>query len=159
MNEMKWKLIIPGKPQPWQRAKSRVGTSQAGKPFVITNTHPKNKKYQKLIKEAAAKEGVELWDGPVEILVYALFKRPSDMSRQKDPPGILRNIKEVGDVDNLLKNPMDALQGIAYTKDGQVSDAGVKKRYGEKGQQPFTEIHIIQLPKMPEPNKNILKLF
>lgn len=48
-----------------------------------------------------------------------------------------------GDVDNLAKLVMDALEGVAYANDSQIADLRIVKRYaGPDDSGPFTAIQL-----------------
>jgi Holliday junction resolvase RusA-like endonuclease len=69
----------------------------------------------------------------VSVFVEAVYKVPKSYSktkREKALGGSGENIP-AGDVDNLLKSVLDAMNGVVFVDDKQVVSATVTKRYGE----------------------------
>ena len=88
------------------------------------------------IKVCARAAGVELIEGPVELNVFCYFAPPKSWSKKKRKEilvdGGVRCQTNKPDSDNVLKLVSDALNGIAYEDDRQVSSASVVKAYGSE---------------------------
>jgi len=63
-------------------------------------------------------------EGEVKATIYFHFKRSKTSHKNKYP-------MPTGDVDNLSKSVLDALEGIAYNEDRQVTELVVKKGYSD----------------------------
>lgn len=64
--------------------------------------------------------------GPVKLTVTAWFSRPKSEIRKTKPMPIYPHIKKP-DADNVVKAVMDALNGLAWHDDAQVSSIVVEK--------------------------------
>lgn len=106
---------VMGTPQPWKRP-GRDGKGRRYDP---------NKGAKKQIRGYAMVSGLRVHDGPVDLDITAYF-RPTGKHQEGDR--FLH--KRRNDADNLAKNIMDALEGIAYHYDGQVELRAVRRRYG-----------------------------
>lgn len=73
-----------------------------------------------------------MMDGPVQITMRAVFAIPASWSERKKQRALLGEIRPTGrpDADNLLKTIADALNGIVYRDDSQITEAACSKRYG-----------------------------
>ena len=58
-----------------------------------------------------------------------IFKIPKSWSKKKKATAYME--VPVGDIDNLCKGVMDALEGIAFVNDRQVVEITARKMYGE----------------------------
>jgi len=88
--------------------------------------------FKRAVIAAAVKRFLKPLDGPVVVEITALFRRPQSHLtargelRRGAPAFPGRNL---GDVDNLAKGALDALNGIAWLDDAQVVDMRVAKRW------------------------------
>ena len=88
--------------------------------------------FKRAVIAAAGERFPRPLDGPVVVEITALFRRPpSHLTargelRKGAPTHPGRNL---GDVDNLAKGALDALNGIAWLDDAQVVDMRVAKRW------------------------------
>lgn len=83
------------------------------------------------IRAAAIAAGVEYIEkGPVWVHAEFILPRPKNVP--KDRCG---RPTTAPDLDKLLRSCFDALSGVAYRDDAQVSDAGVSKHYAAAGEQ------------------------
>ena len=82
------------------------------------------------------RSGLELIDGPLMVAVECVCTRPKTTKRSWP----------VGDVDNYLKGPLDALTRVgAWHDDDQVQIAYPTKRYAKPGEEPGVNIVIGRL--------------
>lgn len=128
-------LMIPGIPV----AKQRPRVTRRG----LTFTPAKTVHYETYIKEIFAINypNFEAFTGPVEINVRTYFPIPkgtSKKNRDAMEAGFIRRDKRP-DCDNLLKIVADALNGLAYGDDAQITSAKIEKFYSNR---PRVEVEI-----------------
>lgn len=113
------KIYLPVKPVP----ASRVKVTRWGSFYTKTYTDFRGECYHVLNK---IKSKYPANDSCYAIHIDFIHKRPMNPS----------NIYPVGDLDNLLKGPLDALVkcGIFLIDDIQIIDLSSKKRYQRKGE-------------------------
>lgn len=134
------RIVIPGSPRPLERHRSRVVHSGA-RSFVQT--------YESATSKAAKNEiaGHALYamraaghrtpiEGPLHLTLYFGIERPKSRPKSRPMPD------SKPDFDNLAKLACDALNGLVWLDDSQVTDCVVKKRYDVN---PRTEIVIRRL--------------
>lgn len=143
------KLTIEGEPCAWKRA-GQVAVMRNGQPVLDQRGRPVVRKYVDP-KEAdfrtrlqweyrAASHGV-FFEGAIELHVLAVTSLPKSAPkrlRERVAAGeLVPCTKMAKDWDNIGKLIGDALQGIAFPNDKQITDGHVRKRYGARA---FTEI-------------------
>ena len=139
-NRSKWRLReivkVAGEPQGKERPRFNRRT---GRVFTPKNTLA----YEGKIKWLTA---ALLIEGPVQVEIWAIFKRPKRLMRRADPEGLAFYEGRV-DLDNVIKAVNDGLQGRAFKNDRQVTDIHSFARYAEKAtpKQARTEILIYEL--------------
>ena len=132
-------LTVPGEPMGKQRPRwSRYG-SDPRQPHTPTKT----KNYEVYIKELFVQKypGFEPMNKPLKLLLAAYLTIPKSKSKKiKDLMGadVLRPTK-APDLDNCLKIVMDALQGLVFINDAQVTSIRAIKRWSHV---PRIEIEI-----------------
>lgn len=134
-------LIIPGRPQRWQRPENNKGGGRR-------NPHEAAKRVVRIMAEMAVISRVfkRIEAGPVNVQRVYVFQRPTrcptDVPAEVWATGgrVLR--PSTPDVDNLDKLVFDALNGIAYRDDAQVCCGEAVKAYAAKGEKPHTEVKI-----------------
>jgi Holliday junction resolvase RusA-like endonuclease len=123
-------------PQPRARVSTRGGFARA----YIPRQHPVHA-YRDGIAITAKTVGATVTENAVSVTILATFGRPkSHMNKlglKKTAPLLPRE-----DVDNLAKSVLDALTGVAWHDDKQVSCLHVSKQYGTAG---ATEVTIAEL--------------
>jgi Holliday junction resolvase RusA-like endonuclease len=128
------KFIVHGPPVAWQRARSNGRRRY---------TDPRVAAHKAAVALAARAAGVTPLDGPVGVTVAVVLARPQRLLAKRCPdapiPAPVRP-----DVDNYAKAVLDALNGIAYADDGQVTTLNVTKWYAERGGEPRTEVTLWQ---------------
>ncbi len=126
-------LRINVRPRAWARAAHVKGGGRA---------HKQNKAYQDQIRLAymAGNGGRrKTWtttSGPVAVEIDCYFR-----DRLKRGPAFMKQ----SDADNLAKNVLDALNGLAYDDDGRVCDLHVRKFFAEK------DLVVVRLRAVPRP--------
>lgn len=117
--------------------------ARTGKPrcrVVITSDNPNVKAWQETIAAAAQRAlgGVQLEiTGAFEIEGRFFFCRPKSHKKSDQSPHIVRP-----DGDKLLRAACDALKGIVYKDDSQITDHIARKRYAAPGTPARAEITI-----------------
>lgn len=116
-------FVIPGSPVPWARA---VPGAEAGR----MHTRPRQRAFKKTVGEycriAMLQAGLRLpFAGAVALGVRVHLEPPA--SWQKDAAKwrkvfVGARCLERPDLDNWLKLPMDAMNGLAWTDDAQVAE-------------------------------------
>lgn len=139
---------IPGAPI----AKARPRFTKNGH----TYTPDKTRAYEEIVRVWAirAMHGKKMLTGPISLSVTAFFPIPKYFTkaiREKAMAGKLLHQKKP-DWDNVGKIVSDALNGLVYTDDAQVSHAIVEKRYSDK---PRVELVIKQLADMERKQNGI----
>lgn len=103
------------------------------------------------IKYAWRAAGHPLLEGPLQLECEFLFLRPK---AHYDANGLVKpryfherpgRGKNGGDIDNLVKIVLDALNQVAYEDDLQVADLWLRKRYCGAGEQPETRVRFTVL--------------
>jgi Holliday junction resolvase RusA-like endonuclease len=136
---MKLAFTIPGEPTGKGRPRFVRATGR-------TYTPEKTVNYEALVKmccaEAMKQQGWELkQDGALELTVKAYMRPAASTSKKRLAAmlsGEIRPTKKP-DYDNIGKTISDALNGIAYRDDAQITDAVVRKRYALE---PRVEVEI-----------------
>lgn len=121
-------FTIPGAPQGKERPRFNRNTGR-------TYTPAKTRDYEKLVELAYKCEahGVR-FTGPVSANIAAVYPVPHSWSKKQQSKAIsgqqLPLVKP--DLDNVAKAVLDALNGLAYRDDAQVTFLSICKRYGER---------------------------
>lgn len=133
-------ISVPGNPV----AKGRHRFSNHGG-FVKAYTPAKTRKYEELVARAARRVMGSLppLTCPVRVDVVAFLPVPKSWSKLKTSMALAGEVLPTGrpDKDNFEKAAVDALNGIVYADDSQITDGGTRKRYSEK-----PGLHIIVVP-------------
>lgn len=108
----------------------RVQRTNAGHVYTPDNGV---RAYKAALQLAAKAAGAQPTDGPVQMVIDFVFaRRPSHLTKSGEvragAPALPRP-----DVDNCGKAVMDALNGVAYLDDRQVSRLVIEKSYGPQG--------------------------
>lgn len=139
-------IFIPGRPKGKERARAAVG-SKSGKPFMYTpkTTATTEATIRNRATEWMAANGMEApHEGPVHILVRNFYQRPKEFWEGKHPMG------GCGDVDNLMKVAMDALNRVLFKDDAQIVKGTADKAYHDR---PGVLIVADLLPVVEKPKK------
>lgn len=124
-------FMIPGNPKGKERPRVNTSTHRAYTP-------ESTKHYEQVVRYnyiGATPPGNRYHNGPCEVEVTACFQVPSSWSKKKQDmamAGLLEpEIKP--DCDNIAKAILDALNGLAYKDDSQVTKLTVRKCYEKQG--------------------------
>jgi len=127
-------ITVPGQPRPLMRHRStRPGHSY---------DPPENRRRKAAIVEAYMRDHAGRPPIPkgyaVMVCVDMMFKRPKRLGEQN--VGLEHTVRP--DLDNVIKLTFDALNGLAWNDDAQVSALSTTKRYCHIGEQPGIIISI-----------------
>ncbi|HAF72524.1 MAG TPA: RusA family crossover junction endodeoxyribonuclease [Corynebacterium variabile] len=113
-------FFVPGVPAP-QGSKRYVG-HRSGKP-VLLESSAKVKPWRSVVAQVALYKAPQYMDGPVALDIVFILPRPKSL-----PKRVIHMVKRP-DIDKLARSTLDALSGVAYTDDNQVTDLRTRKRY------------------------------
>ncbi len=120
-------IVVMGAPV----GKGRPRFTRAGH----TYTPDKTRSYEQLVAWTARTEmgSRPLIDGPVQLSFRAVFEIPKSWPKKKQTDALLGIVRPTGkpDIDNLIKS-MDALNGIVFRDDSQITEISGSKRYGHQ---------------------------
>jgi len=127
---MKATFTIPGEPKPKGRPRSAFNN---GKKRIYTPEPTAT--YENYVKYTYHNDcGIRFPDDtPLQAIITAEFAIPKATSNKRKQDILNGNsyyTKKI-DTDNIAKTILDALNGVAYRDDSQITDLIVKKRYGE----------------------------
>lgn len=139
-------FTLRGEPKAWERAGFRVITPKGRRPFVKVYTPSPTQTYQRNVANAARVEmvGRRSMTGPVRLVVYAMQGVPASWSKKKRDEaltGVLRPTSRP-DIDNIVKNVLDALTGVVWHDDSQVVEMQGIKLYSAT---PMINVEIEEL--------------
>lgn len=127
------KFTVYGKPVP----KARPRVTRNG---VFTPDRTKEKEYEFQFEYMSA--GGRMMDGPIHIIIhayYAIPKRAKKFYRKMMEEGTLKPLV-YPDVDNVAKLVCDALNGVAYKDDSQITELFIDKKYHNE---PRIDVEVI----------------
>lgn len=141
------RLVIPGPPKAWERAGHRIVTTKTGAQFVSSYTPAQTRHEQSFIRAVAYKamDGHNPLKGPIDLRIVAYVPIGESWSKKKRAAALADEIRPTGkpDWDNLGKSVCDAIKGVVWNDDSQVTDPrGPYKRYSD---QPRLVIEIREL--------------
>lgn len=116
-------FFVPGKPVPMARPR----VTRTGHAYT-----PKNCADYKSLVAAFARDvmrGKELYDGEVWVEIGFFFPMPKSWSKKKQNKMFGEGITSRPDMDNLYKAVTDAMNGIVYRDDAQITFSLMRKRY------------------------------
>ena len=134
-------FFVPGKPIGKQRPKFNKRTKN-------TYTPKETRDYEALVKQCYMqkyrdKEPIPA-KTPVEVEIYAYFKIPKSMPKKQvkliENNKLFPTVKP--DSDNISKIILDALNGVAYYDDNQVTDLTIYKQYATTNEKVGVVVNI-----------------
>ncbi len=137
-------FTIPGKPE----GKGRPRFSTRGK-YVQTYTPGKTAAYEELVQLMWRQARSAKLTGNIWAFISAIFpipKRTTKAQRAEMETGTVQ-YPHKPDADNIAKIILDALNGIAYDDDGQVTELRVSKYYGPV---PRVNVTLVEADKAKE---------
>lgn len=127
---MSGQVFVPGRPVPQGSAKAFVVKGRA----VVTSDNAKTNPWRADIHaavRAVVGDRIAYPEGPVALVLGFAMPRRASEPKRVTPPHTRKP-----DGDKLLRAVMDALTGLVYTDDAQVTSFVVDKRTAEIGVQP-----------------------
>ena len=142
-------IDIPGTPV----AKGRPRFSTV-KGIVRTHTPAKTKRYEELVQRYARQAlfGAKPLGVPVYVKLYLYLPVPKSWSKKKKEMALNGEVLPTGrpDKDNFEKAIYDALNGIAWEDDSQITDSFTKKRYSLT---PHAHVEVLPIRAFPANQK------
>lgn len=126
-------FVVPGRPVP--KGRPRFTRHHIHTPQTTID-------YEKLVvKSWQEQSGITFAEGePLWVVVTAHFEIPSSLSKKKQEALVgTPHTKHRGDIDNIVKSVLDALNGHAFPDDCAVYAIQAEKIYGRE---PRTEVTI-----------------
>lgn len=104
--------------------------------YVQTYTPAKTEAYQNRLKSAFLEQCKGQYDkdytGAINIDIWAFYEPPKSCSKKKRVELLESAHLKKPDADNIAKCILDALNGVAYKDDSQISELMVHKYYDEE---------------------------
>lgn len=117
------------------KGKGRPRFSTRGK-YVTTYTPESTVTYENWIKTCFLNQckGYKPFLGAVKLTVYAYFKIPKSYTKKRKQFLLetKKNYTHKSDIDNIIKCVGDALNGVAFKDDAQITEINAIKEYGEE---------------------------
>lgn len=134
---MVFTLAMPLEPEGKKAPSTRIifPRDKRKKPFAVIYTTAQTRKYEAQVKALAvsAMRKREIFEGPLTVVIEAIFPVPKTWSGVKWTKAVAGVIRPTGkpDGDNISKIIGDALNGVVWHDDAQVVDLRVRKFYGK----------------------------
>jgi len=143
-------FTVRGIPKPQPRPKAELRRGQGGKMFPHIYTPSTGcAPWRKAVARAAGLRFADPIEGPIEVEITVYLVRPGRLNRKRDYEGPVLAPGAVGDVDNFAKAILDAINGIVFRDDAQVTDLIARKRYHAKGAAPGALIVVREADAVP----------
>ena len=133
-------IVVPGAPIAKPRAKGFYNKKTEKMHHYYKNSG-ELKSFEQFIKVKASELFENPMTGPVCLSVHFLMPRPQSMMWKKREMPRTPNLHRP-DADNMIKTVTDALIGIAYLDDGQITELHAWKEYHAGDEGPKTIIRI-----------------
>jgi Holliday junction resolvase RusA-like endonuclease len=97
---------------------------------VTTSDNPSVKEWRRLVADAAQRqivqcEGFAIFTGAIAIDIVFALPRPRSL-----PKKVTAHTKKP-DLDKLLRSTVDAMKGVVWSDDSQITEARIRKRYAD----------------------------
>lgn len=143
------RLVVVGVPTPQGSMRSYVVHRKSdGRPIAVTTSdNPKTKGWKQTIADVVARELARpqfaglYFDGAVDLDVLFVLPRPLALCTRANAARAISHCRKP-DLDKLLRATADALTGVLWRDDAQVTDLRARKRYAAVGEHPRAEILI-----------------
>lgn len=141
-------FVVRGVPEPHPRPRARVVKGKAPFAQMYTPATGKARRWQQAVAAAAAMaHKTEPFVGPVSATIVVYGGRPKKYCRKKDDPAPLpMDARGSGDADNYAKGILDAIEGICFVNDAQVTRLSVEKWYAAIGEKPHARVVLWGFP-------------
>ena len=122
-------FCVPGHPQGKGRARSVMRGGH-----IAHYTPEKTRSYESIIRGFAYEAMLKAipFDGPVEVVMSAIFDIPASWPAKKRAAAMCGDIKPTKkpDIDNIIKAVVDACNGVVFRDDCQIIKGQYAKAYG-----------------------------
>lgn len=129
-------IFVPGTPAPQGSARAFV---RGGRP-IITHANEKTMPWRADIAahmRSTIGPNIEFPEDAVKVALLFVMPR-----RAAEPKRVTPNHTRKPDIDKLIRSTLDALTGISFTDDAQVTFIGAHKRTAKIGEQPGVHICV-----------------
>jgi crossover junction endodeoxyribonuclease RusA len=103
---------------------------RGGRP-ILTSDNPGLKGWEAVVRHQAQQHIPALLEASVAITLSFALPRTKSLPKRLERPHLTRP-----DVDKLARSVLDALTGVAFSDDAQVTQLACTKRYALEGEQP-----------------------
>ena len=139
------RFFCPGVPVP-KGSKRAFYVKKLGR-AIVTEANSKTRPWEQAVRFEASEQcrGHSPTDGPVLVSMTFWFQRPKSHLRKDGSlrPSAKDRHQSKPDIDKLARSCLDAMSGLVYFDDAQVSHMLVRKAYVGKGQHIGVEIDVI----------------
>lgn len=118
-----WTFSVLGEPIPKGSTRAFVKNGRA----VTTAANPRTKSWERDIRAVLQSWPHGLIEGPVYVGLSFTIARPASVSEKKRPEPTVKP-----DLDKLTRNALDAMSGVIFLDDAQVTVIDAQKNYGPK---------------------------
>lgn len=144
----KVEFIVRGVPEPHPRPRARVVKGKAPFAQMYTPADGPARRWQRAVAAAVrlAYRG-PAFVGPVSATITIYGERPKRLCRKRDDPSPRpMDARGSGDCDNYAKGVLDALEGVMFENDAQVTRLTTEKWYAAVGDQPHARVVLWGVP-------------
>lgn len=127
----KVEFVVPGK----ARGKQRPRATKTGR--VYTPAETRNAEAFIKLLATHAMEDIPIFEGPCRVYIEVDVPVPQSYSKRQREDALgykLQPIKSGFDCDNIAKAHLDAMNGVVFVDDRQVTQLVIQKRYSEIAQ-------------------------
>ena len=141
---------VVGTAEPHPRPRARIMPVKSGRSCaqIYTPAGGKARAWQQAVARAARRAYAgPAMVGPVSATIVVYAPRPKKYCRKRDDPGPLpMDARGSGDADNYAKGILDAIEGICFVNDAQVTRLSVEKWYTAVGAKPHARVVLWGFP-------------
>lgn len=135
-------ITVVGIPQAQGSAKAFM--PKGGRFPVVTSSNPKLRGWRHLVADAAGRaveaSGIAVIEGPVRVVAEFYLPRPKALGKKPSPPHV-----KAPDLDKLQRSIGDAMSGVVFRDDSQITGWKVSKFYAAAGEAPHAVIVVTPL--------------
>ena len=106
---------------------------------ILTSDNRSLKGWEALVRHQAQQHVHALAPGPMAITLAFALPRTKSLPKRSERPHLTKP-----DLDKLARAVLDALTGVAFNDDAQVTQLACKKRYALEGEQPGVLVTLTQ---------------